>query len=74
MTPALKKIVSKFKTVDEKTAIEYSLIHIKEILKIPIFWVEKGSQAESQFGTESTEEHWQCLKKEIEQIQKHQKS
>lgn len=78
MTPELRKIVFKFKTnelrvLDKSRALKFTLVHIEEILKIPIFWVEKGSSAEAQFGQESTQEYWEKLKKEIEEIQKKNK-
>lgn len=77
MTPELRKLILKIiknkinnaiGAISQQEALNIALFHINEILKIPIIWVEKRSQAEAQFGAESTEEYWQALKKEIQQI------
>ena len=74
MTPELRKIVAKFKineigSLNEDRALNCALVHINGILNIPIFWVEKGTPTEAQFGAESTQEYWESLKKEIIFIQ-----
>lgn len=74
MTPELRKIVAKFKNdelsiLTETRALNCALVHINGILNIQIFWVEKGTPTEAQFGAESTQEYWEALKKEIIAIQ-----
>lgn len=74
MTVQLRKLILKIiknnhiGTISQEQALNIALFHINEILKIPVFWVEKGSPSEAQFGAESTEEYWQGLKKEIIQL------
>jgi hypothetical protein len=73
MTPEAKKLISKFKiksiySVSQSEAIDMALVHLKELLSLPIFWKEKGSPEEEYFGKASTVEHWIELRKELEQI------